>query len=234
MPPSPEISERSAVSGIELPNPYEVILATEQGQQVELPWDFARHYCDQLLPADCRGNSETGRHALGGRIRHYRESAGFTQEALARAAVDYRASHPGQAGKRRADAQIQDIDRYIASPGKAGQMTCSPARKLQIIYWPSYTTTSRREGGPGEPEVVAVDSGRQRLPGQRPGDGLPQHLPQEQPARALSSVIAHSLTAVRRRSASRTPGRRRPAPSARSRRAARRAGPCAPAPPSRP
>ena len=82
----PEIPERSAVSGVELPNPYEVILATEQGEQVELPWDFARHYCDQSYRPTVEAIARQGRQTLGERIRHYRESAGFTQEGLARAA----------------------------------------------------------------------------------------------------------------------------------------------------
>ena len=42
----PEIKERAAVSSLELPNPYEMVLETAHGEQVEIPWDFARHYCD--------------------------------------------------------------------------------------------------------------------------------------------------------------------------------------------
>ena len=42
----PEIGERAALSTLELPNPYEMVLKTAQGATVEIPWDFARHYCD--------------------------------------------------------------------------------------------------------------------------------------------------------------------------------------------
>ena len=42
----PEINRRAAVRSLELPNPYELVLETAQFEHVEIPWDFARHYCD--------------------------------------------------------------------------------------------------------------------------------------------------------------------------------------------
>lgn len=82
----PEIKGRSGVSTLELPNPYEAIILTDEGQQVELPWDFARHYCDQSYRPTVEAIARQGRHTLGERIRQFRESAGLTQEALARSA----------------------------------------------------------------------------------------------------------------------------------------------------
>ena len=82
----PEITGRSGVSVIDLPNPYEAIILTNEGQQVELPWDFARHYCDQSYRPMVEAIARQGRQTLGGRIRQLRESAGLTQETLARAA----------------------------------------------------------------------------------------------------------------------------------------------------
>ena len=82
----PEIKERAAVSSLELPNPYEMVLETDQGQRVEIPWDFARHYCDASYRATVEAIAMQGRQTLGGRIRQFRESAGLTQEALAHAA----------------------------------------------------------------------------------------------------------------------------------------------------
>ena len=82
----PEIKERAAVSSLELPNPYEMVLETVQGEQVELPWDFARHYCDASYRPAVEAIAMQGRQTLGQRIRGFRESAGLTQEALARAA----------------------------------------------------------------------------------------------------------------------------------------------------
>ena len=45
-----------------------------------------RHYCDQSYRPTVEAIARQGRHTLGERIRQFRESAGFTQEALARSA----------------------------------------------------------------------------------------------------------------------------------------------------
>ena len=82
----PEVKERAAVSSLELPNPYEMVLGTVHGEQVELPWDFARHYCDASYRPAIEAIAMQGRQTLGARIRGFRESAGLTQEALASAA----------------------------------------------------------------------------------------------------------------------------------------------------
>ena len=82
----PEIGERGAVSHLELPNPYEMVLQTDQGERVEIPWDFARHYCDASYRPTVEAIAMRGRQTLGQRIRQFRESAGLTQEALARTA----------------------------------------------------------------------------------------------------------------------------------------------------
>ena len=42
----PEVMKREGIFGLELPNPYEMLLETAGGERVEVPWDFARHYCD--------------------------------------------------------------------------------------------------------------------------------------------------------------------------------------------
>ena len=82
----PEIRKRAAVSSLELPSPYEMILETDQGEKVEIPWDFARHYCDASYRPTVEAIAMRGRQTLGQRIRQSRESAGLTQEALATAA----------------------------------------------------------------------------------------------------------------------------------------------------
>ena len=43
----PEIEESTELSGLELPNPYELVLNTARGERIEIPWDFARHFCDE-------------------------------------------------------------------------------------------------------------------------------------------------------------------------------------------
>ena len=82
----PEIRNRQGVSGLELPNPYEMVLRTADGENVEIPWDFARHYCDATYRPTIEAIAALGRQTIGERVRRYRESAGLTQEALARAA----------------------------------------------------------------------------------------------------------------------------------------------------
>ena len=82
----PEIKVREGISGLELPNPYEMVLQTADGENVEIPWDFARHYCDATYRPTIEAIAALGRQTIGGRVRRYRESAGLTQEGLARAA----------------------------------------------------------------------------------------------------------------------------------------------------
>ena len=81
----PEIKERAALSGLELPNPYEMVLQTTHGERIEIPWDFARHYCDESYRPAVESIAMRGRQTLGERIRQFRESTGMTQVALARA-----------------------------------------------------------------------------------------------------------------------------------------------------
>ena len=82
----PEIGERAALSALELSNPYELVLKTTQGATVEIPWDFARHYCDATYRPAVEAIALRGRRTLGRRIRRLRNSAGLTQVALAGAA----------------------------------------------------------------------------------------------------------------------------------------------------
>ena len=82
----PEVQAREGISGLELPNPYEMVLQTADGENVEIPWDFARHYCDTSYRPTIEAIAALGRQTVGERVRRYRESAGLTQKALARAA----------------------------------------------------------------------------------------------------------------------------------------------------
>ena len=82
----PEIRTRKGISGLELPNPYEMVLQTAGGESVEIPWDFARHYCDATYRPTIEAIAALGRQTVGERVRRYRESAGMTQIALAQAA----------------------------------------------------------------------------------------------------------------------------------------------------
>jgi DNA-binding XRE family transcriptional regulator len=82
----PEIEESATLSTLELPNPYQLVLKTTQGETVDIPWDFARHYCDASYRPAVEAVAMQGRHTLSQRIRRLRKSAGSSQDALARSA----------------------------------------------------------------------------------------------------------------------------------------------------
>ena len=81
-----DVNEPSAITSIELPNPYELHLVAEDGKHPEIPWDFARHFCDAYYRQRVEELALRGRQLVGFRIRQYRKTAGLTQVALARAA----------------------------------------------------------------------------------------------------------------------------------------------------
>ena len=82
----PEVKVRAGISGLELPDPYEMVLQTAEGERVEIPWDFARRYCDASYRPTVEAIAAVGRHTLGERVRRFRAAAGLTQVELARAA----------------------------------------------------------------------------------------------------------------------------------------------------
>ena len=78
----PEVSEGGGLKDLELPTPYEVILITVRGGQSEIPWDFARHYCDPTYRPQIEAQARQARGSLGSRIRERRETVGLTQAEL--------------------------------------------------------------------------------------------------------------------------------------------------------
>lgn len=82
----PKIGSLSNLDDMELPNPYEIVLRNRRGETVELPWDFARHYCDPSYRPRIESVAVAGRSSLGDGIRRLRESQRMTQEELAQAA----------------------------------------------------------------------------------------------------------------------------------------------------
>ena len=75
--------EGKRLAGLELPSPHELILRTATGEAVDIPWDFARHYCDPGYRARAEAAASRGRDATGRRIRSLRKRAGMTQQQLA-------------------------------------------------------------------------------------------------------------------------------------------------------
>lgn len=82
----PEIGSMSNLQALELPTPFEMVLRNRKGETVELPWDFARHYCDPMYRPRIGAVAAAGRSSLGQRVRRLRESTGMTQGSLAEAA----------------------------------------------------------------------------------------------------------------------------------------------------
>jgi DNA-binding XRE family transcriptional regulator len=81
-----EVDGLDELKSIELPNAYELILHKNNGENVEIPWDFARHYCDVSYRRRIEQVAASGRESLGAGIRSLRENAGLSQEELAQAA----------------------------------------------------------------------------------------------------------------------------------------------------
>ena len=78
----PEVAEGGGFRDLELPTPYEMILTMVSGERSEIPWDFARHYCDPTYRPRIEAQARQARADLGGRIRERRETAGWTQVEL--------------------------------------------------------------------------------------------------------------------------------------------------------
>ncbi len=77
---------RLDLNRVDLPNPYEIIIGTEEGGTIEVPWDFARGYCDPRFEEREREQARQGQAQLGERIRQFRQRAGLTQEELTKRA----------------------------------------------------------------------------------------------------------------------------------------------------
>lgn len=78
----PDIGDASRITSVEIPDPYQVIIRLADDQATEIPWDFARHYCDASYEPRIRAVAARGRQSIGARIRELRKSAGLTQEQL--------------------------------------------------------------------------------------------------------------------------------------------------------
>ena len=61
----PEVAEGGGLKELELPTPYEMILITADGERSEVPWDFARHYCDPTYRPQIEAQARQARDALG-------------------------------------------------------------------------------------------------------------------------------------------------------------------------
>ena len=78
--------------GVDLPDPYSLIIQMKNDQKEEIPWDFARHYVDSGYRERSEKASGKGRLALGKRLKLLRSREGFSQEELAKRSAIGRAT----------------------------------------------------------------------------------------------------------------------------------------------
>ena len=78
----PEVGDLSNFDSMELPNPYTIVVRSRKGATAEIPWDFARHYCDPSYRPRLQTVAAAGRQSIGSRIRRLREATGMTQAEL--------------------------------------------------------------------------------------------------------------------------------------------------------
>lgn len=88
----PEIKDVSMMTSLELSGPFEIKVLLKNREEVELPWDFVRHYCDNEYKPRIEEIALQGRKALGNVIRQVREKQNITQEELAKLADISRAT----------------------------------------------------------------------------------------------------------------------------------------------
>ena len=74
------------IEDLKIPNPFVVQIVLPNKEVVEIPWDFARHYCDPTYAARVEQGRDTGQARLGKRIQRLRSAIGLSQEGLARRA----------------------------------------------------------------------------------------------------------------------------------------------------
>ena len=78
--------DRERLAGVELPSQHVLILRDTNDESVDIPWDFARHYCDPAYRERSEAAASHGRSRMANRVRDFRKQAGMTQQQLAEAA----------------------------------------------------------------------------------------------------------------------------------------------------
>ena len=103
----PEIGERATLSTLELPNPYEMVLKTAQGGTIEIPWDFARHYCDASYRPAVEAIADAGK-AYPWAARPAAAQLCRVVPGCAGRCSGHRAGDAGAAGEGGAHAEVRD------------------------------------------------------------------------------------------------------------------------------
>ena len=74
------------VEDLKIPNPFVVQVILSNKETIEIPWDFARHYCDPTYAARAERMRDVGQAGLGKRVQRLRSATNLSQERLARRA----------------------------------------------------------------------------------------------------------------------------------------------------
>lgn len=74
------------IEDLKIPNPFVVRISLSNKETLEIPWDFARHYCDPTYAVRVEQQREAGQALLGRRIQKLRSAINLSQEGLARRA----------------------------------------------------------------------------------------------------------------------------------------------------
>ena len=57
--------DRERLAGVELPSQHVLILRDTNDESVDIPWDFARHYCDPAYQEQSEATASRGRSHMG-------------------------------------------------------------------------------------------------------------------------------------------------------------------------
>jgi DNA-binding XRE family transcriptional regulator len=82
--PFRDLKLKSKPVKIELPDPYLILLQLANGQDEEIPWDFARHNADPEYRERSEQSAQRGLAVLGKRLQKLRAGAGLSQAELAK------------------------------------------------------------------------------------------------------------------------------------------------------
>jgi len=84
--PWAELRLPGPVERLEVPRPHLIEIHLSGGGVEEVPWDFARHFADELYRASAEAAAARGRLILGERLRALRSQRGDSQHGLAQRA----------------------------------------------------------------------------------------------------------------------------------------------------
>ena len=77
------VADLSEVASVKMDTPYEAVIRTRSGDDVGIPWDFARHFGDAKHRARMADETLRGRRKFAERLRRLRREADLSQQALA-------------------------------------------------------------------------------------------------------------------------------------------------------